>query len=100
AGLAVDDKAIKGAEMFAGTIVEVDFLFSRVGEISCADETEPRAVAGRFVYQVIAGRLVDAAFGQLCQHMVGVSLFVERLLKNPDRIVIAERFGIAARGAV
>ena len=82
--------------MFACTIVEVDFLFRRVWEIFCPDETEPRTIARRSVQQVVAGRLVDAALGQLCQDMVGVSLFVERLLENPDRIVIAERFGIAA----
>ena len=32
--------------------------------------------------------------------MIRVALLVERLLKNADRIVVAKRFGIAARGAV
>ena len=32
--------------------------------------------------------------------MIGVPFFVERLLQNPHRIVVAKRLGVAARGAI
>src|SRR5207249_11369119 len=86
--------------MLARAIVEMDVVFARVAEILRPDETEPRAIARRFVHEVVAGRLVDAALGELRQHVIGVSLFVNRLLENPHLIVVAERFGIASRGAI
>jgi hypothetical protein len=50
--------------------------------------------------KIVAGSLIDSAFGELGQHVVRVTLLIEGLLKNAYRVVVAERFGVAARGAV
>ncbi len=97
---AVHDEAVERAKVIAFVVVQVNVVVARFREIPGADKAQARPIARGLLEQVVAGGLVDAALRELGQHVVGVAFLVERLLEKPDRVIVAEGLGIAARGAI
>ena len=67
-----------------------------LNQIVRRDIAQPRAVSRGVCDEILAGCLVDPVLGELRERVVRVSLFVERLLQDARRDIVAERLRIAA----
>src|SRR6185503_12948568 len=96
ARLAVDDKSIERSQMFTHRVVQMHVALASLWHILHTDESKPRSVSRGLLQKVIACSLIDSALGELCQQMIDMSFFVERLLKDPGGVVVTEGFRVAA----